>query len=164
MWARHNRTAMRVRSGMASLAWAAAACSLVLCIGALVLLAQASAASAAERVSLSRTAALPLSILAFAGVGALIATRRPRNPIGWLFCGIGLTGELQAAALGYVRYALFAAPDSPQAAAPIAWLVNTWVVMFGLIPLLLVLFPDGQLLSPRWRPMVWLTPANMVIG
>src|SRR6266849_8674160 len=164
MWARHNRTAMRVRSGMAGLAWATAACSLVLCIGALVLLAQASAASAAERVSLQRTAALPLSILAFAAAGAFIATRRPRNPIGWLFCAIGLTGEVQAAALSYVQYAIFTAPGSPPSVAPIAWLVNTWVVMFGLLPLLFLLFPDGRLLSPRWRPMVWLTPANMVVG
>ncbi len=149
---------------MAGLAWATAACSLVLCIGALALLAQASAASAAERVSLQRTAALPLSILAFAAAGAFIATRRPRNPIGWLFCGIGLTGELQAAALSYVQYAIFTAPGSPPSVAPIAWLVNTWVVMFGLVPLLFLLFPDGRLLSPRWRPMVWLTPANMVVG
>jgi hypothetical protein len=155
---------MRLRPAAASLAWATAACSLALCIAALVLLAQASAASAAERVSLQRTAALPLSILAFAGVGALVATRRPRNPIGWLFCGISFTGELQAAALGYVRYALFAAPGSPPAVIPIAWLVNSWVVLFGLIPLLLVLFPDGRLLSPRWRLLVWLTPANMVLG
>src|SRR5438309_5833648 len=126
MWARHNRSAMRIRSGEAGVAWAAAACSLVLCIAALVLVAQASGASAAEQVSLQRTAAFPLSILAFAVAGAVIATRRPRNPI--------------------------------------AWLVNTWVVMFGLVPLLFLLFPDGQLLSPRWRPVVWLTPANMVVG
>jgi hypothetical protein len=155
---------MRLRPAAASLAWATATCSLVLCIAALVLLAQASTASAAERVSLQRTAAFPLSILAFAAVGALVATRRPRNPIGWLFCGIALTGELQAAALGYVRYAVFAAPSSQLAVAPIAWLVNSWVVLFGLIPLLLVLFPNGHLLSPRWRPVVWLTPPNMVLG
>ena len=43
---------MRLRSAAAGLAWAAAACSLVLCIAALVLLAQASAVAAAERVSL----------------------------------------------------------------------------------------------------------------
>src|ERR687884_2265910 len=89
---RHNRTPMRLRPAAASLAWATAACSLALCIAALVLLAQASAVSAAERVSLQRTAAFPLSILAFAAVGALVATRRPRNPIGWLCCGIALTG------------------------------------------------------------------------
>ena len=149
MWARHNRSAMRIRSGEAGVAWAAAACSLVLCIAALVLLAQASGASAAEQVSLQRTAAFPLSILAFAVAGAVIATRRPRNPIGWLFCGIGLTGELQAAALSYVQYAIFTASGSPPSVAPIAWLVNTWVVVFGLVPLLFLLFPDGQLLSPR---------------
>ena len=164
MWARHNRSAMRIRSGEAGVAWAAAACSLVLCIAALVLVAQASGASAAEQVSLQRTAAFPLSILAFAVAGAVIATRRPRNPIGWLFCGIGLTGELQAAALSYVQHAIFTAPGSAPSVAPIAWLVNTWVVMFGLVPLLFLLFPDGQLLSPRWRPVVWLTPANMVVG
>src|SRR5947209_4843681 len=164
MWARHNRSAMRIRSGEAGVAWAAAACSLVLCIAALVLLAQASGASAAEQVSLQRTAVFPLSILAFAVAGAVIATRRPRNPIGWLFCGIGLTGELQAAALSYVQHAIFTAPGSAPSVAPIAWLVNTWVVMFGLVPLLFLLFPDGLLLSPRWRPVVWLTPANMVVG
>src|SRR5919199_1570589 len=120
---RHNRTPMRLRLAATGLAWATAACSLVLCIAALVLLAQASAVSTAERVSLQRTAAL-----------------------------------------GSARYALFAAPSSPPPVAPIAWLVNSWVVLFGLIPLLLVLFPDGHLLSPRWRPVVWLTPANMVVG
>jgi hypothetical protein len=57
-----------------------------------------------------------------------------------------------------------AAPGPLPAVEPVAWLVNIWVVTFGLVPLVFLLFPDGRLLSPRWRLLLWLTPAHMAVG
>ena len=104
-------------------------------------------------------------LAAFATVGALVAWRRPENPIGWIFCGGALVLALAALAQGYAIYALFADPGSLPGAD-----VAAWVSVWGFIPaifligaLLLLLFPDGHSLSRRWRPVVWLAVAGCVI-
>jgi hypothetical protein len=98
---------------------------------------------------------LQLSLLtsAWAAVGAIVASRRPENPIGWLFCGVGLALALTGATYAYGLYALY----GPHAVLPLgtaaAW-VSSWLIgpaaFFG--PLFLfVLFPDGHFASRRWR-------------
>ncbi len=91
-------------------------------------------------------------------VGALIASRQPSNAIGWLFCGAGLLLAVAGATYGYAAYALLAEPDLPGGVAS-AWLTS-WVFLpavFGIPPLLFLLFPDGRPLSRRWRVAVLLT-------
>src|SRR5215208_145456 len=56
------------------------------------------------------TAFLRALSLAFPTVGALVASRRPENPIGWIFCGTGLLYGVQAFASGYADYALLEGP------------------------------------------------------
>ncbi|GII58111.1 hypothetical protein Pth03_65000 [Planotetraspora thailandica] len=87
--------------------------------------------------------------LTFPLVGALIVTRRPRNPLGWLFCLSGAGLALQALAGGYAVYGeAHAWPGTALA----AWVVN-WVFFTGFGPLFLlpILLPDGRPPSPRWR-------------
>ncbi|HVL82254.1 MAG TPA: hypothetical protein VM840_11765 [Actinomycetota bacterium] len=99
-----------------------------------------------------------LSMLSFAVVGLLIASRHPDNPIGWILLAIGLVWELTGAlAEGYVSHGLVEAPGSLPAADVVAALTaGMWAPGIGLIgTFLLLLFPDGRLPSRRWRPLAW---------
>jgi hypothetical protein len=94
--------------------------------------------------------------LAFPAVGALIASRHPRNAIGWLFLAAGLGRAVDYAFLGYATRALVADPGSLPGGA-LAGLVAdlTWVPsLLGGTALLFLLFPSGRLPSRRWRPVV----------
>ncbi len=93
--------------------------------------------------------------LAYPAVGALIASRLPTNPIGWIFCGLGLLYATQRFAMAYADYALletFALPWGEFA----AWF-STWIRFFypTLGVFLMLLFPGGRLPSRRWRIVVW---------
>ncbi len=107
--------------------------------------------------------------VSFSPVGAVIAPRLPpRNPIGWLFCTVGLFGAIRVFSAEYAIATLLAAPGSWLGALPggeaIAWVSSwVWVVHFGPFIFLALLFPDGRLPSPRWRPFAWLV-ALVVAG
>jgi signal transduction histidine kinase len=98
-----------------------------------------------------------------AAVGALVASRHPRNAVGWIFCGSGLAVALTAFGLHYSGRALLVAPGSLPAGHEVNWLVV--VVQLGWAPLftfLLLLFPDGRPPSRRWRPLAWATGLVLV--
>jgi hypothetical protein len=103
------------------------------------------------------TVLLPVVILAFSTVGALIASYRPENAIGWLFLSgafIWTAGEL---ALEYGVYALITVPGALPAGAWAAWF-GAWargIGWFLIVTFLLLLFPTGRLPSSRWRPVLW---------
>ena len=93
-------------------------------------------------------------VIAFAALGALLASRRPRNPIGWLLCAAPLALALSGFADGWYVHAYYAHPGSPKPPVALLWVAN-WIWVFGFIPLitaLLLLFPDGRLPSRRWWP------------
>lgn len=94
-----------------------------------------------------------LTAILFAGVGALVAVRARHNVIGWLLLGIGWCTSVTLAGIVVVALEL---PASRWA----EW-VSSWVsvMAFVLVTYVLLLFPDGHLVSPRWRPALWLTHA-----
>jgi signal transduction histidine kinase len=94
-------------------------------------------------------------LLAFAGVGAFVASHRPGNAIGWLFLAEGLWGALGVAGLAYAGYAVRSGAP-PAAASWAAWVGVSTVEAYFPFFLALLLFPDGRLPSRRWRPAVWL--------
>ena len=101
-----------------------------------------------------------LPFLAFATVGALVASRRPENHIGWIFCAIGLSNLLWAFASKYAIYGLLTRPSSLPGTEIMAWLGMGWIATLGwglMATFLPLLFPTGRLVSPRWRPIAWLT-------
>jgi hypothetical protein len=90
-------------------------------------------------------------------LGALIVWRRPGNRYGWVWCLFGLTQAVRGAAQAYQLWALHLAPVQP-GGLEAAWLaVVAESLSWALVPLLLLLFPDGQPPSPGWWPVVWST-------
>jgi hypothetical protein len=97
--------------------------------------------------------------LAFVSVGAVVSSRRPENPIGWLFCAVALSNLLWAFAWQYAVYALMTTPGSLPGGKIMAWLGTGWLANIGwglMVIFVPILFPTGKLPSPRWRPVAWL--------
>ena len=87
-------------------------------------------------------------------VGGLIASRRPRNPYGWLWLGFGFGLALQQLAASYAAYARLAEPGALVAPLTISHVLALGgPLALGLAPFLLLLFPTGWLPSRRWRPV-----------
>ena len=110
-----------------------------------------------------------LGALSYAPIGALVASRRPANPVGWLICLYGLVISLSYFCAEYAIYALLARPGSLPAGEAMAW-ITSWIlpIIIGLSVFPLLLFPTGRLLSRRWKWLAWLTAAwvltTVVIG
>ena len=94
----------------------------------------------------------------FATVGALIAARRRENPIGWILLAAGLLSGVQVFGEEYAIYAVLERPGLLGGLVA-AWFVSwSWVLTVILVAtFLLLLFPDGRLRSPRWRPIAALS-------
>jgi len=102
--------------------------------------------------------------LAFSVPGAVIVGYRPGNPIGRILCIMGLTLGASALLGEYSEYALRTNPGSVPGGVLAAWLQNFfWFPVVGLVPLLLLLVPDGSLPSPRWRPVAWVPVAAIAL-
>jgi hypothetical protein len=107
---------------------------------------------------------LCIPAMSLSTVGALIASRRTGNPIGWLFCASGLLFGVQAFAGEYAFYALFVAQSSLPAGVVSWWLASwVWVATTQLVLFLFLLFPDGRLPSPRWRIVAWLIACGILL-
>jgi len=107
-----------------------------------------------------------VAAVAFPTVGATIASRRPRNLIGWIFCLVGLSLGVATFAPQYAVYALVTEPGALPAGAFAAWL-GTWIWVPGIVlgPIfLLLLFPHGRLPSRRWRPVAWISTGVTALG
>jgi hypothetical protein len=105
-----------------------------------------------------------VSAISFAAVGALIAARRPANPIGWLLCLGGVVLSIEHFSAQYAIYTLLAQPGSLPAGEALAWIAS-WVahVELGLSVIAFLLFPTGRLPSRRWRRVAWLTMAILLV-
>jgi hypothetical protein len=100
-----------------------------------------------------------------ATVGAVLASRRPAHPVGWLLLGLGFSLAVAATVYAYVRYGLVARPGALPAAGYLAGLSNGMILIWiSCVGFVLLLTPTGSLPSPRWRwwarvaaaaPVVW---------
>src|SRR5215203_3397062 len=110
------------------------------------------------RVSLAGLVFLLVFVVPSALVGAVVASRQPRNPVGWFLVVSAICWAVNEATGRYAVYGLVIEPGSLPLARLMAW-PSTW--MWEPAALLITLFlplyfPDGRLLSPRWRPVLWL--------
>ena len=150
------------------LAWSLAGLSLVMFVASIALYllarsaAQVSSGSGSDRNFVDLLVSLP--VLAFPVVGALIASRRPRNPIGWICLAAGLLWMLLSLLDLYGVYGLARPGSVPFPVVIYALAQWLWVPTVGLIAIYLVLlFPDGRLPSRRWRPLAWISGAVIVL-
>jgi hypothetical protein len=105
-----------------------------------------------------------LTLVSAATVGAVLASRRPRHPVGWLLLALGLSVVAAGVAQGYAGYGLEVRPG---------WLPGArWVALYGdapgivwsaLVGFILLLTPTGSLPSPRWRWWAMVTAAVPVV-
>ncbi|MEO7422007.1 MAG: hypothetical protein ABIU87_06395 [Ornithinibacter sp.] len=107
-----------------------------------------------------------LVVLAFPLVGLLILRRQPRNTVGWLLQAIGLVWALNLLAENYATYGMVLSPGSlPRPEVMAAFSQAGWVPAIGLMgTFLFLLYPDGHLPSPRWRPVAWVCGATIALG
>ncbi len=143
------------------LAWSLWALSLAL-FTAIVLLGHAS-----DSVRLPAQTFVLAEFLAFISVGALVSSRRPDNPIGWLFCAIALLNLLWAFAWQYAVYTLVTKPGSLPGGEIMAWLGTGWLANIGwglMVIFVPLLFPTGRLPSSRWRPVAWLAAILLALS
>jgi hypothetical protein len=119
-----------------------------------------------DEIGSADTTGAAILAISFSAVGAVIAIRKPENPVGWIFLFGGLCNSLNAFAWEYSRYALLTEPGRWPLGPFFAW-VSTWVFAPGFVasfPLALLLFPTGRLPSPRWRTLLWLTAVGLVLA
>jgi hypothetical protein len=103
--------------------------------------------------------------MAFATVGAMVAARVPANPIGWLFCVTGLGLVVATFGSQYAEQMLFIASDPlPGGRAAAVFQQLGFAPAFGLLALAVLLFPDGGAPAGRWRAVLWLTLAGIVLS
>ena len=108
----------------------------------------------------------PLTAPAFGTVGAIIASRRPNNSVGWLCLALGLIVALQDAAWQYGSLALEISPGSLPAGPLLAMIGHILGILQSPLPyiLLLLVFPNGRFLSNRWRPLAWAAIIITMLG
>ena len=120
---------------------------IVLFFAALVLLAFA-----------AREAESDIEVFAFAlvlaPVGFVVARRQPGNPLGWMFLALAAISALGPAAGAYAVLSYRLGHHLPLVAAAV-FLALWWCPLIVMFPLVILLFPDGRLPSPRWRPVLW---------
>jgi hypothetical protein len=162
----------RARRWAAGLAWAVWALTLLGLLATVWLDHLLHHAGMTELTSLP-VSSIPLVVAAVsaAAVGAVLASRRPGHPVGWLLLGLGLSLVVHPLTFGYTRYGLVARPGTLPAASYLAGFNNgiflLWISCAGFV---LLLTPTGSLPSPRWRwwariaaaaAMVWLLASTI---
>ena len=155
---------MRLRLGPV-LGWGSLALSVALLVASVYITATLPAAVPAAKRPASGGITYFLVGLGFSVVGAYLASRRDGNRIAWMACGIGL--GINVAGFGFVYPLLAQYGGSGRypggTAASIAGDLG-WLTAVGLmLTFLLLLFPDGRLLSTRWRPVLWLASLDLVL-
>ena len=156
------------------LAWYMCAVSLMLVVlGLLFLVVSQSAASAPVYAGASVYdfwLVNTVVAVSFSTVGGVIAPRLPpHNPVGWIFCTIGLLAGMRLFVAEYAIVTLLAEPGTPLGRLPggeaLAWVSSwLWVPHIGLFVFLALLFPNGRPPSARWRPFAWLVGVVVVVG
>ena len=149
------------RRAAAWLAWSLVVLSVALIVGGFLLSQAVSTAVSGSAVGGetddSSVVTDLVTLLVFSVVGAIIASRQPRNAIGWIFCGVGVTLGLNSFAGDYADFWLASGFGNTGFGESAAWL-SSWLwslLLYVPTSSVLLLFPDGRLPSPRWRPVAW---------
>jgi hypothetical protein len=154
----------RSNRAAAVLAWSLAAASLVLLLTAetfsyLSRSAAPASVDGSNWLDYGLHFAFTIMVVAYLTVGALVASRRPNNAVGWLLSAVGLATAVETFTDTYRHYA----HDMDLAGAEVAkylYAINPGVLLAIFVPLV---FPDGRLPSRLWRPVVWLVSTGVLL-
>jgi hypothetical protein len=144
----------------AALAWSLAAASFVLLLTAETIsyLSRSATPSSVDGANWGDYGIVVL-VASYLTVGALVASRRPRNAVGWLLSFVGLASAVATFTDEYAPYARAMDLAGAKLAAFLNG-INVGVLLAIFVPLL---FPDGRLPSRRWRPLVWLLSTGLLL-
>jgi hypothetical protein len=98
--------------------------------------------------------AVVIILVSLAAVGIVVARRQPGNPLGWVFLVAGALSALGVDAGAYAVLSYRLGHHLPLGVAAV-FLALYWCPVIVAFPLVILLFPDGRLPSPRWRPVLW---------
>jgi signal transduction histidine kinase len=150
------------------LAWSVGIFSIALEIGTLVLMfgyrhAPLPATVSAYRWDFSRVL-VEVVVIGLPMIGIVLASKRPENRIGWLFLAAALMNGLEDFGVSYGIRALVVAPGFLPAGRALAWM-GSWItgIPLGLLAFFFLLFPTGNLPSPRWRPAAWFVAGSFAL-
>jgi hypothetical protein len=93
-------------------------------------------------------------MMSLAAVGIVVARRQPGNPLGWMFLALAALSALGVSAGAYAVLSYRLGHHLPLG-VPAMFLALYWCPLIVTFPLVILLFPDGRLPSPRWRPVLW---------
>ncbi len=142
----------RARRWPAAVAWALAGLTMLALVSAGRLLVWQSADLPEAQSSIAAIGAVILAIVSAATVGAVLASRRPAHPVGWLLLGVGLGLAVNILVERYVKYGLLVRPGSlPAARYLVGFTYVTIFIWLSCAGFVLLLTPTGSLPSPRWR-------------
>jgi signal transduction histidine kinase len=151
------------------LAWGGAALvGLILAIAGALALSNLPAFRDPELIGALAQAVVPTLGIVF--VGALIASRLPRNRMGWILLSAAVVNGITAVLVQYLVHTLLVAKGSLPGVEWVAWLnsIASGITYPALVVLMMLFFPDGHLPSRRWRWLVWVvltyTVLNVLIG
>jgi hypothetical protein len=97
----------------------------------------------------------------FGTVGMLITVQRPHNTVGWLFCAVGIGTGITTLSAAYTHYgSSLPGINFFNELGNVFWPINL-ILLLVFLPLL---FPDGRLLTRRWRIVVWLTVTLLLLN
>ena len=140
------------------LAWSLAGLSVAMFIASIVLYVLVLSSQEATSTGALGELLTLVSFLAFPIVGALIASRHPKNPVGWICLAVGLLWMI-------IFLGDFIPGSGPYPVTMDALTQWIWIPPIGLLGIyLILLFPDGKLPSRRWRPLAWLAGVVMVLA
>jgi len=149
------------------LAWGTWAVTLAMYAAALLIIQIVGYSVATQQNTWAARLALLVAFVAFTTVGALVASRQPRNAVGWMFLGVGLLVALSVFGGEYGNYALVEHPGFAPGGYLASWLyLWTWFPVQALIVTVPMVFPDGRVPGPRWRPVLraWIVFTLLVVG
>ena len=150
-WLQQRQTSTDTARGLpywAKLAWALAALMLLLVAACIPL------SLAVRQNPLASGAAQVVTAVAFAVVGLVVALHRPRNPIGWLMLCMGAVSIMFYVDTGLYNVLNYRLGHHLPLASTVLVLYHMSQPVLGLLPLIILVFPDGRLPSSRWRPAV----------